>query len=52
MSGAVRAQCAPLVGLCVLGTCQNADCPAGMECVETVLPFQQTSSFDCRYPAK
>lgn len=52
-SGEVRAQCTPLLGLCLLGSCENADCPAGMDCVETALPFGQAgNSFDCRYPVQ
>jgi hypothetical protein len=49
-SGKVRAQCAPLIGLCLLGTCENTDCPTGMDCVETTSAFGQAGeSFDCRF---
>jgi hypothetical protein len=52
-SGDVQAQCAPLVGLCVLGSCENKDCPTRMQCVQTTSPFgQQANGFDCRYPAR
>ena len=49
-SGRVRAQCSPFVGLCLLGSCENADCPSGMDCVEAPSAFGQAgNSFDCRF---
>ena len=52
-SGEVQAQCAPLVGMCLLTACQNKDCPARMECVQSTLPFgQQDIASNCRYLTK
>jgi hypothetical protein len=46
--GSVMTSC--IIGVCFLGSCQNADCPSGMQCTETKLGRQ--SVFNCTYPAK
>ncbi|MFI5308161.1 MAG: hypothetical protein ACHQ53_12450 [Polyangiales bacterium] len=47
-SGSVTVSC--VVGQCALGSCQNADCPEGMNCVQSRTLGQQT--FTCEYPSK
>jgi hypothetical protein len=34
-TGSVAATCFPFASLCLLGTCDGADCPEGMRCVES-----------------
>ncbi len=46
--GSVTANC--IAGACFLGSCQQADCPTGMTCIETKLG--PTSVFSCEYPAR
>ena len=48
MSGDVTTSC--VAGQCALGSCQNANCPDWMNCVQTRVLGQQV--YSCEYPTK
>jgi len=53
-TGAVMATCFPFASLCLLGTCDSADCPSGMRCVESSSsgsggPFGGSGLLVCEY---
>jgi hypothetical protein len=54
-TGSVAATCFPFASLCLLGTCDGADCPDGMRCVESSSsgsggPFGGSGLMVCEYP--
>jgi len=54
-TGSVAATCFPFASLCLLGTCDSADCPEGMRCVESSSsgsggPFGGSGLMVCEYP--
>jgi hypothetical protein len=50
-SGDVRVSC--IAGRCVIGSCDQAQCPSGMTCVQTMTttPSGPQTDFSCVYPA-
>jgi hypothetical protein len=50
-TGTVLASCVQLTALCLLGSCEFAACPAGMECQTTFVPFGSGLIYGCEYSA-
>ena len=56
-TGTVMASCIPFASLCLLGTCDNAECPDGMRCIEISTsgsggPFGGSGVMACEYPVR
>jgi len=52
-TGSVVASCVPFASLCLLGTCDAADCPEGMRCVESGGgPFGGSGLLVCEYAVR
>lgn len=53
-TGTVGASCVQFAGVCLLDSCEYADCPDGMDCVQTpfVTPWGSGVAHGCAYPPR